>query len=154
MFDWVSSKVATSVVVLIVALSFLGLFGMQIDHYRSLELRDVANKVTDLVTDVDLMGCQVRLEINWTDCDESFGLPRDFQGAPYLIEFTRERPYIVHDGHRVAGRYFPNSLELCDGEGEPTELLEVSSTTGFVISSRPQWSAYGLHHPIQVTSIG
>ena len=153
MFAWLSSKVATSVVVLVIAGSFLGLFTMQAHYYRSLELQDLADAITDLVTEVDLLSCEAWVEVNWTNVPESQGLPRLFHGEPYLVQFTRERPYLVWDGTRVAGRYFPSEVKLLDAEGETVDLLEVPSTTGFVVSSEPEWEDWGLDFPVTVHAL-
>jgi len=150
MLEWLSMKVATTAVALVVALSFLGLFGMQAEYFESLELEDLADSISDLVTDVDLLGCEAWVEVNWTNATESLGLPRTFHGDPYLIQFSRERPYVVHRGERVAGRYFPSPVDLVDEDGEPLDLLEISSTTGFVVSSKPTWAPWGLDHPITI----
>jgi hypothetical protein len=149
-FEWLSSKVATSAVVLVISGSFLGLFGMQADYYRTLEMEDLADAITDLVTQLDLATCEASVEVNWTGTATSHGLPRTFHGMPYVIEFTAERPYLVCDGNRVAGQYFTSSVRPLDGEDEPVDLLEVSSTTGFVVSSLPVWTDRGLDHPILV----
>ncbi|MCK5251473.1 MAG: hypothetical protein KAQ96_00935, partial [Thermoplasmata archaeon] len=65
---------------LIIAVSFTGLFSMQADYYRTLELEDLANAITDLVTEVDLLTCEARVEVNWTVSATSHGLPREFHG--------------------------------------------------------------------------
>ena len=148
MFDWLSSKLATSMVVLIICGSFLGLFSMQAEYYRTLEMEDLADAITDLVTQVDLVACGAMVEINWTDATSSHSLPRLFHGRPYLVQFTSERPYLVWDGTRVSGQYFTSTITLLDGDGEPVVLLEVPSTTGFVVHSRPMWTEHGLDHPI------
>lgn len=148
MIDWLTSKLATSMVVLIICGSFLGLFGMQANYYQTLELEDLADAITDLVTQVDLITCGATVEINWTDATASHGLPRTFHGKPYLVQFTSERPYLVWDGTRVAGQYFTSTVTLLDDDGEPVDLLEVPSTSGFVVHSRPVWTDHGLDHPI------
>jgi len=148
-----TSRVMTSITVLVIAGSFLGLFTMQADHYRMLELEDLADAVTDLVTEVDLLTCEARVEVNWTSSAEAHGLPRDFHGEPYLIQFSSERPYLVWRETRVAGRYFPTPVELLDAGGEPTMLLEVPSSTGFVIGSSSQWGERGMEHPITISPL-
>lgn len=150
MLEWLSSRVATSAVVLIVCVSFLGLFTMQADYYRTLEMGELADAVTDLVTQMDMLTCEARLEVNWTSNTTSHGLPRLLHGEPYIVQFTPERAYVVQDGQRVAGQYFPSTVDLMDARGEPVSLLEVPSTTGFVVSSKAAWAAWGLDHPITV----
>ncbi len=153
MMEWVSGKVATTFVVLLIAASFLGLFGMQIEYYRGLKLEDVANAITDLVTEVDLLDCEVMLEINWTREPEVHGLPRLVDGEAYSVQFTEDRPYVVMDGGRAAGRYFPSSIELLDLDGERVGLLEVSSLAGFILTSRPIWTEHGLDHRVSVEAL-
>jgi len=148
MLGWITSRVMTSVTVLVIAGSFLGLFTMQADHYRTLELEDLADAVTDLVTEVDLLTCEARVEVNWTTSAEAHGLPRDFHGEPYLIQFSTERPYLVWRETRVAGRFFPSPVALLGAGGEPTHLLEIPSSVGFVIESSSRWGERGLEHPI------
>ncbi|NIP36526.1 MAG: hypothetical protein GWN18_16330 [Thermoplasmata archaeon] len=150
MFEWMASKVATSVTVLVIAASFTGLFSMQAEYYRTLELEDLADAFTDLVTEVDLLSCEAVVVLNWTDAKESHGLPREFQGEPYMIELTRERPFLTHQGVRVSGRYFPSELVLIDDEGERVDLLEVASTTGLVIRSQTTWCDWGLDTALSV----
>ena len=82
MFDWITSKVATSVTVLVIAASFTGLFSMQADYYRTLEMEDLADAVTDLVTEVDLLSGEARVTVDWRDSLTSHGLPRDLHGEP------------------------------------------------------------------------
>ena len=139
--------------VLIISGSFLGLFGMQADYYRDLELSDLANAVTDLVTDMDLLTCEGTLEVNWTATAVSHGLPRTFHGAAYMIQFTNERPYVLCDGTRAGGRYFPSAVVLLDPRGEPVDLLEVPSTTGFVVHAMPEWADWGLQYIILVEAL-
>jgi hypothetical protein len=153
MIDWLTSKVATSITILVIAASFTGLFSMQADHYRTLELEDLADAVTDLVTEVDLLGCDAQVQVNWTSASISHGLPREFHGEPYLVQFTEDRPYLVWQGTRVAGRYFPSSVVLTDEDGGPVGLLEVVSTTGFVIGSHQEWRDWGLDQVISVTPL-
>ncbi len=154
MFDWLTSKVATSVTVLIIAASFTGLFSMQADYYRTLELEDLADAFTDLVTEVDLLSSEAVVFLNWTGASESHGLPREFHGEPYMIELTGERPYLVHQGTRVSGRYFPSELVLLDDEGERVDLLEIASTTGLVIRSNGKWCDWGLDMVITIEPLG
>jgi len=144
MFGWLSSKVVTTMTVLVIAASFTGLFSMQADYYRTLELEDLANAITDLVTEVDLLTCQATVTINWTSSAISHGLPREFHGEPYLVQFTGERPYVVWQGTRVAGRFFPSDVALILQEGVSVTLLEIASTTGFTINSEPVWQEWGL----------
>ncbi len=153
MIDWLSSKVATSVVVLVISGSFLGLFGMQADYYRSLELEDLADAVSDLVTEVDLLTCEAAVEVNWTVTAESHGLPRTFHGKAYLIQFTTERPYLVWEGTRVAGRFFPSPVSLSNDTGGHVEMLEIPSTIGFKVCSRPAWEEWGLNHHITIEAL-
>lgn len=153
MIDWLSSKVATSVVVLVISGSFLGLFGMQADYYRTLELEDLADAVSDLVTQVDLLTCEATVEVNWTVAAESHGLPRTFHGKAYLIQFTADRPYLVWEGTRVAGRFFPSSVSLSNDTGQNVEMLEIPSTFGFKVSSYPTWEDWGLNHHITIGSL-
>ncbi len=153
MLGWMTSRVMTSITVLVIAGSFLGLFTMQADHYRMLELEDLADAVTGLVTEVDLLTCEARVEVNWTSSPEARGLPRDFHGEPYLIQFSSERPYLVWQGTRVAGRFFPTPVELLDADGEATTLLEVPSSTGFVIESSSEWGERGMEHPIAISPL-
>lgn len=144
MFGWLASKVSTSIVVLVVACSFMGLFSMQADYYETLELEDLADSVTDLVTEVDMLACEATVTVNWTASAVSQGLPRTFHGKPYVVEFTSERPYIQWQGCRVAGRYFPSDVTLSGGDGIPVALLEVPSTTGFTLISNRVWRDWGL----------
>ncbi len=150
MFGWLSSKVTTTMVVLVIASSFMGLFSMQADYYRTLELEVLANAVTDLVTDVDLLACEAVVTVNWTSSGVSHGLPRTFQGEPYILQFTVERPYVVWQGSRVAGRYFPSDVTLVKGDGTPAAVLEVPSSTGFTIISEHAWRGWGLDTEICV----
>jgi hypothetical protein len=149
--EWVTSKVVTTLVVMVIAVSFLGLFSMQATYYRSLEQEDVANAITDLVTEVDLLGCEAEVMVDWTNASGSQGLPRYLHGVPYIIQFTCERPYVVIDAHRVAGRYFPSNVSLYDPLGAHVDLLEVPSTVGFQISSEAKWMPWGLDFPISIT---
>jgi hypothetical protein len=141
-------------VVLIIAASFTGLFSMQSDYFRTLELEDLANAITDLVTEVDLLSCEAWVEVNWTASTMSHGLPREFQGEPYLIEFTEERPYVVWQGNRVSGRYFPSDVALLDDDGMHLPLLEITSTVGFSIDSEATWAEWGLDHEISIRTVG
>jgi hypothetical protein len=153
MFGWLSSKVVTTMAVLVIAASFTGLFSMQADYYRTLELEDLANAITDLVTEVDLLSCQATVTVNWTSQAASHGRPRDFHGEPYLVQFTSERPYVVWQGTRVTGRFFPSDVALFQQDGSPSNLLEVASTTGFIISSEPVWKEWGLDQEISIQPI-
>ena len=153
MMEWMSGKVATTLVVLIIAASFLGLFGMQVDYYRTLELEDLADAISELVTEVDLLDCEARVEVNWSSAPEPHGIPRLFHGGTYVVQFTEDRPYVCFDGKRTSGLYFPSPVELIDADGHQAEFLEVSSTTGFVVSSQPQWTEYGLDHPITLSAL-
>jgi len=154
MLEWTISKVATTFVVLTIALSVLGLFGMEAASIRTMELERLADAVADLVGDVDTVPCEASCEVDWTCATESFGLPRAFHGDAYTIEFTAERPYVVWRHERVAGHPFTSIVEVVDGEGGPVPLLEVVSTTGFVVSSRAEWQPWGLDHPVQVRPLG
>jgi hypothetical protein len=154
MLEWVSGRVATTFVVLVIAVSFLGLFGMQVDYYRTLELEDLADAISELVTEVDLLNCEAWVEVNWSSASEPHGLPRDFHGGTYIVQFTEERPHVSIDGTRVSGMYFPSPVELVDADGDRVELLEVSSATGFVVCSRPSWTEHGLDHPITLRALG
>jgi hypothetical protein len=154
MIEWLSSKVATSMAVLMIAASFTGLFSMQSDYYRTLELEDLADHITDLVTQVDLLSCEALVEVNWTSAMASHGLPREFHGEPYLIQFSKERPFVEWRGTRVAGMYFPSDVELLNDEGSELTLLEVVSTRGFLIESQASWSPWGLEHTISIAPLG
>jgi hypothetical protein len=153
MLDWISGRVATTFVVLIIAVSFLGLFGMQVDYYRTLELEDLADAISELVTEVDLLNCEAWVEVNWSSASEPHGLPRQFQGETYIVQFTEDRPYVSIEGTRVSGLYFPSPVELVDANGDRVELLVVSSTNGFVVSSQPRWTEHGLDHPITLCAL-
>jgi len=150
MFGWLSSKVMTTMTVLVIAASFTGLFSMQADYYRTLELEDLAHAITDLVTEVDLLTCEATVTVNWTSSATSHGLPREFHGEPYLVQFTGERPYVVWQGTRVAGRFFPSDVALDLHDGTPMTLLEIASTTGFSIRSEPVWKEWGLDMEISI----
>jgi len=154
LIEWLSSKVATSMAVLVIAASFTGLFSMQADYYTTLELEDLANAITDLVTEVDLLTCGAFVEVNWTSMAESHGLPREFHGEVYMIQFTSERPYLVWQGTRVAGRYFPSNVNLIEEAGEPVDILEVPSSTGFTVISEPEWCDWGLDLVISIRALG
>jgi hypothetical protein len=145
--------VTTSIVVLVIASSFTGLFSMQADYYRTLELEDLASSITDLITEVDLLACEAWLEVNWSSSAESHGLPRSFHGGPYIVQFAADRPHLVWQGTRVAGRYFPSDVVLLDGDGASVDLLEIHSTTGFTVSAEPEWSERGLEHVISVQAL-
>lgn len=153
MIEWLSSKVATSMTVLVIAASFTGLFSLQAEHYRTLELEDLADAITDLVTEVDLLACEAEVQVNWTSSSTSHGLPRDFHGEHYLVKFTTERPYVVWQGTTVAGRFFPSDLTLLDADGAPVGLLEVPSTTGFIVDSEQAWRDWGLDQVISVRPV-
>ena len=150
MFGWLSSKVVTTMAVLVIAVSFTGLFSMQADYYRTLELEDLANAITDLVTEVDLLTCEATVTVNWTSSAASHGLPREFHGEAYLVQFTNERPYVVWKETRVSGRFFPSDVALCQQDGTPSTLLEVPSTTGFSIGSEHLWREWGLDMEISI----
>ncbi len=154
MMAWLTSKVATSLTVMVIAASFMGLFDMQVDYYRTLELEDLADSVTELVTEVDLLGCEAEVVLNWTSSSESHGLPREFHGDPYIVQFTEERPYVVWRGIRVVGKYFPSNVLLLDKMEGPIKLLEISSVKGFVIDSRYEWADWGLNQVITVRPLG
>ena len=154
MIEWTISRVATSAVVLVIALSVLGLFGMEAASVRQMELRGLADSVSDLVADVDMLPCAVSLEVNLTASAEAFGLPRAFHGDAYVIELTEERPYVVWHGDRVAGHPFPSRVRLVDRTGAPVSVLVVRSVSGFVISSEPEWAEWGLDLPISISPLG
>jgi hypothetical protein len=139
--------------VLVIAASFTGIFSMQADYYVTLELEDLANAITDLVTEVDLLTCEAFVEVNWTAMAESHGLPREFHGKPYLVQFTAERPYLVWQGTRVAGRYFPSNVTLIEEDGAFADILEVPSSTGFTVGSRPEWREWGLDLVISIQAL-
>jgi len=140
--------------VLVIAASFTGLFSMQADYYRTLELEDLANEFTDLVTEVDLLTCEAEVQVNWTTMAESHGLPREFHGEPYLVQFTAQRPYLVWQGTRVAGRYFPSNVRLIEEDGATVDILEFPSSTGFTVSSQPEWCEWGLDQVISIQALG
>jgi hypothetical protein len=152
--EWTISRVATSAVVLIIALSILGLFGMEAASVRQMELEDLADSVSDLVVDVDMLPCAVAVEVNLTVSSESFGLPRAFHGDSYTIELTSERPYVVWHGARVAGHPFSSMVRLVDLSGAPVGVLAVRSVDGFVILSQPEWADWGLDLPITISPLG
>ncbi len=139
---------------LIIAVSFTGLFSMQADYYRTLELEDLANAITDLVTEIDLLTCEAMVEVNWTVSAISHGLPREFYGEPFVVHFTEERPYLVWQGTRVVGRYFPSNVVLKGDDGVVVNLLEIASTTGFTVMSEPEWQERGLGLVIYIQSLG
>jgi len=151
--ELVVSRVATSAVVLIIALSILGLFGMEAASVRQMELRDLADSVSDLVVDVDMLPCAASVEVNLTVSSESFGLPRAFHGDCYTIELTAERPYLVWHGERVAGHPFSSLVRLADRSGAPVGILTVRSVEGFVVSSQPEWADWGLDLPITISPL-
>ncbi len=153
MLAWTISKVATSFVVLTIALTVLGLFGMEAASMRTMELERLADSVADLVGDVDTLPCEASCEVNWTCASDAFGLPRTFHGDVYRIEFTADRPYVVWRGERVAGHPFTSRVRLVDGDGQPLPLLAVGSTTGFIVSSHAEWQSWGLDLPVQVRSL-
>ena len=126
---------------------------MQADYYRTLELEDLANTITDLVTEVDLLTCEARVEVNWTASAISHGLPREFHGEPFIVQFTEERPYLVWQGTRVRGRYFPSNVVLKGVDGVALDLLEIASTTGFTVISEPEWQERGLDLVIYIRSL-
>jgi len=152
--EWTISRVATSAVVLIIALSILGLFGMEAASVRQMELEELADSVSDLVVDVDMLPCAVSVEVNLTVSAESFGLPRAFHGDSYTIELTAERPYVVWHGDRVAGHPFSSMVRLVDRSGEAVSVLTVRSVEGFVVSSQPEWADWGLDLPISISPLG
>ena len=154
MIEWTISRVATSAVVLIIALSILGLFGMEAASVRQMELEELADSVSDLVVDVDMLPCAVSVEVNLTVSAESFGLPRAFHGDSYTIELTAERPYVVWHGDRVAGHPFSSMVRLVDRSGEAVSVLTVRSVEGFVVSSQPEWADWGLDLPISISPLG
>lgn len=150
MLEWTISKVATTLVVLIIALSVLGLFGMEAASVRTMELERLADSVADLVGDVDTLPCEASCTVDWTCASESLGLPSSFHGEAYTIEFTADRPYVVWRGERVAGHPFTSRVSLVGLDDEPTPMLQVTSTAGFVVSSHAEWQPWGLDHPVQV----
>jgi fermentation-respiration switch protein FrsA (DUF1100 family) len=154
LIEWTISRVATSVVVLIICLSVMGLFGMEAASVRQMELKGLAGTVSDLVVDVDTLGCAASFEVNWTVSSESFGLPRAFHGDTYTIQFTSERPYLVWHGERVAGHPFSSEVRLLDATGGPVSMLEVRSATGFVLSSEAEWESWGLDYPVYISPLG
>ena len=153
MIEWTISRVATSAVVLIIALSILGLFGMEAASVRQMELEDLADSVSDLVVEVDLLPCAVSIEVNLTASDEAFGLPRAFHGDSYTIELTPERPYVVWHGNRVAGHPFSSMVRLADRSGGSLGILAVRSVEGFVVSSQPEWAEWGPDLPITLSPL-
>ncbi|UCC93761.1 MAG: hypothetical protein JSW25_03595 [Thermoplasmata archaeon] len=153
MIEWFSSKMVTSITVLVIAASFTGLFSMQADYYRTQELEDLANAITDLVTEVELLDGQVWVEVNWTVSARSHGLPREFHGKPYVIRFTPERPYVAWQGQVVPGRFFPSDIRLIGSDGEETHLLEIASAIGFTLESSPIWTEWGLEHALSIRPV-
>ena len=154
MIEWTIFRVVTSAVVLVIALSILGLFGMEAASVRQMELEELADSVSDLVVDVDMLPCAVSVEVNLTVTAESFGLPRAFHGDSYTIELTAERPYVVWHGDRVAGHPFSSMVRLVDRSGAPVDVLTVRSVEGFVVSSQPEWADWGLDLPITISPLG
>jgi hypothetical protein len=153
MMEWTVSKVLTSLMVLAIAASFLGLYGMQAASVRRMELEDLADRFSDLVAEIDGLACEASVEVNWTGSMESHGLPRTFHGKPFVIQFTYERPYIIWDGERVSGRPFSSQIDLLGNHGEHVDLLEIPSTTGFIVSSKAMWAHWGLDFPISIAPI-
>ena len=154
MIEWTIFRVVTSAVVLVIALSILGLFGMEAASVRQMELEELADSVSDLVVDVDMLPCAVSVEVNLTVTAESFGLPRAFHGDSYTIELTAERPYVVWHGDRVAGHPFSSMVRLVDRSGEAVSVLTVRSIEGFVVSSQPEWADWGLDLPVSISPLG
>ena len=154
MIEWTIFRVMTSAVVLVIALSILGLFGMEAASVRQMELEELADSVSDLVVDVDMLPCAVSVEVNLTVTAESFGLPRAFHGDSYTIELTAERPYVVWHGDRVAGHPFSSMVRLVDRSGEAVSVLTVRSIEGFVVSSQPEWADWGLDLPVSISPLG
>lgn len=150
MIEWMSSKVATSMVVLIIALSFMGLFGLQVESYREMERSAVADRVSSLVAEVDRARCEVAIDVDLADPEGAYGIPRLLHGEVYSIELTRDRAYVVVGGQRTGGAPFSCPVRLVDGYGEPVELLVVPSTGGFVISSQEAWCDWGLDLPVTI----
>ena len=106
--------------------------------------------LTDLVTELDLLDCEAEVQVNWTASTSSHGLPRDLHGDIYIIEFTQERPYIAWEGTRVTGRYFPSDIRVLNEEDSPLDVLEVPSTSGFILTSVQVWTDRGLGTEITI----
>ena len=153
MMEWTASKVLTSVMVLAIAVSFLGLYGMQAASVRRMELEDLADRFSDLVAEIDGLACEASVEVNWTASAQSHGLPRTFHGKPYVIQFTSERPFLKWDGERVSGRPFSSPVAIFDDRGGPVNLLEVPSTSGFSVSSKATWASWGLDFPLSIAPL-
>ena len=151
--DWLSSKAVTSMVVLVIIGSFLGLFNIQVNYYTSLELQELADVVSSLVAEIDKLTCEATVEVNWTLATESHGLPRYFHGEPYLILFTQDRPHVTWNGLSVKGRYFTSPIDLLGTNGSCVSLLEVPSTTGFLVQTTQMWAEWGLGQRITVEAL-
>ncbi len=153
MMEWTVSKVLTSLMVLAIAASFLGLYGMQAASVRRIELEDLADRFSDLVAEIDGLACEAFVEVNWTASMESHGLPRSFHGKPYVIQFTSERPYIEWDGERVSGKPFSSPVGLLDVDFQPAVSLDIPSTTGFILFSKATWASWGLDFPVHIAPL-
>jgi len=95
MLDWLTSKVAMSVAVLILIVSMVGFFAIQRSELEAIEFQNSANTIANAVNEVGRSEANTQLNITFNQVE------RNTKGNVYINPLFRSRTYDVVIYHNV-----------------------------------------------------
>ena len=105
MLDWVMSKIAMSVVAVILILLGVGYIESQRDSLEQLELRNTARGLADLVNELAGTNSNITIIVSPAGEHSSGYLPATIAGKAYTIQIMPQFVAIEQDGVRRTGQF-------------------------------------------------
>jgi pectate lyase len=123
--EFVTSKIAMMVAATIILVSVLGIFSMQREDAKDLELRNIADEISGTINEVNAISGETRINMSYEKSIDGIYLDPEVDGKEYEIIITRNE-VIVRQKDRMFLRSFIESIHVWKPDSEFYDSIEIT----------------------------
>jgi hypothetical protein len=144
LFDFITSKLAMMIAAIIILTSVLGIFSMQREDAKDLELRNIVEEISQTINNLNTVSGETKETMTFRTGEQGIYLTPNVDGKPYEIVITQYEVIVKQEG-KIFLRDFVMSIHLWEPENimynlsllqnrdEENSQLEFVSGEDFVI---------------------
>jgi hypothetical protein len=147
LLDFITSKIAMMIAAVIILTAVLGIFTMQREDAKDLELRNIADKISQTVNGLNTVLGETKETITFTKGEDGVFLNPKVDGKTYEILITRYEVIVKHKGKNFLSDFTVNihlwepeniayNLTHLQRKDEENTELEFISGTDFEIQRK------------------
>ncbi len=147
MLDFVTSKIAMMIAAIIILTTVIGLYALQREQAKDMELQNVADKIAEAIHNVNTIQGETKVNVTFDRGDDGIYVKPLMNGKGYEILITQNKVIITQNGRRsisnfvvsvhlwvpLFNAYNQTQIEEID---EANKTLELQAGEDFVIERK------------------